>query len=170
MRCGSRHSGFTYLAVLFIVAAMGLGAAQLGVIWHTVQQRDKEQELLFVGDQFRKAIGLYYQRTPGGAKRYPESLEQLLSDERYPAVQRYLRKIYIDPMSGKAEWGMVPAPGGGVMGVYSLSVDTPIKQANFAFRDGELEGKQKYSDWQFIYVPPGQGIPAPGAVVKQTGN
>ncbi len=147
------HGGFTYLAVLLVVALMGVGLAAVGVMWHTAQQRENERELLFVGHQFRQAIETYYQRTPGVGKRYPRSLEALLQDDRYLVPLRHLRQIYHDPMTGRAEWGTVPAPDGGVMGVYSLSEAASVKAANFADADRDFEGKARYADWKFIYQP-----------------
>jgi hypothetical protein len=142
MKSGSpqrRQSGITYLAVLFFVAASSAMLAATGIIWSHERQRQKEAELLWIGNQFREAIGLYYQRTPGAVKRYPESLEDLLVDRRYLTTVRYLRQIYRDPMTGKAQWGLIPAPEGGVMGIYSLSELRPIRTA---------------ADWKFTYAPP----------------
>lgn len=120
MRSGRHQRGFTYLTALLLVAAVGLGLAVTGELWSNARQREKEAELIWVGNQFKQAIGLYYQRSPGSVKKYPEKLEELLEDKRFLSTQRYLRKIYVDPITGKAQWGLVPAPGGGVMGVYSL--------------------------------------------------
>lgn len=147
------QAGFTYLGVVFLVALMGLALASVGTIASVARQREKEKELLFVGGQFRRAIQLYYERTPGAAKQYPKSLDVLLLDARFPAAQRYLRKIYPDPITGKAEWGLVEGPGGSVMGVYSLSDAKPLKTANFSEPDQEFEGKPAYSDWKFVYIP-----------------
>ncbi len=73
---------------------MGIVLATAGEVWHMALKREKEQELLFVGDQFRRALSCIAEHTPGKARRYPLSLEELLKDPRYPGVQRYLRKIY----------------------------------------------------------------------------
>lgn len=148
-----RQTGFTYLAALFLVAIMGAGLAGVGTIWSTAQQRDRECELLLVGTQFRDAIGQYYERSPGSLKKYPETFSDLLKDERQLATRRYLRKIFVDPMTHKNKWGTVPAPGGGIMGVYSLSDDKPLKTGNFNENDQDFAGKTKYSEWRFIYRP-----------------
>jgi type II secretory pathway pseudopilin PulG len=113
--------------MLIAIAVSGALLAAGSVVWSQQAQRDRERELLLVGKEFQRAIGLYYERTPGAIKRYPERLEDLLRDERYPSMQRYLRRIYRDPMTGRTEWGLVSAPTGGIMGVYSLSRDRPIK-------------------------------------------
>ena len=145
--------GLTYLALIFAVAVLGLTSAAVSELWSTAQRRDKERELLIVGNQFRQAIGRYYEASPGGAKKYPNSLEDLLKDNRQLVAHRHLRKIYPDPITSKAEWGLVQAPTGGVMGVHSLSEQKPLKSANFEPRDKELEEKEKYSEWKFVYLP-----------------
>jgi type II secretory pathway pseudopilin PulG len=147
------HAGFTYIGVLLLVALMGMLLASFGTVASAARQRDREQELLFIGGQFRRAIALYYQATPGPVKRYPPGMNELLKDMRGPAVQRHLRKKYSDPITGKAEWGVVEGPGGEVMGVYSLSDAKPVKTANFSEADQAFEGKATYADWKFIFVP-----------------
>ncbi len=155
------QSGFTVLGLLIIIVIMGAGLAATGAFFSHEAQREKERELLFVGDQFRAAIESYYRHTPGISSAYPKTLEDLLEDKRFPMPIRYLRRIYADPMTGKPDWGLVQMPGGGgIMGVYSLSQDAPVKTGNFDLRDQAFEGKQHYSEWQFVYVPP---QPAQGA-------
>ena len=146
MSNGERQSGFTYLCALLLTAFIGAGLVAIIEIWSQARQREKEAELLWIGNQFKEAIGLYYQRSPGAVKRYPEKLEDLIEDKRFLTTQRYLRRIYIDPMMGKAEWDLVPAATGGFMGVRSLSPRPPIRR-----RDG---GGSRYSEWKFVYEPP----------------
>jgi type II secretory pathway pseudopilin PulG len=148
----ARQSGFTYLALLLFVAIMGVGTAAAGVVWHTAARRDKEQELLFVGDQIRQAIGRYYRESPG-LKRFPARLEDLVRDPRFPGAKRHLRKLYADPITGSTEWGLVRAPDGGVMGVYSLSEETPVKMHFDDNLHREFTGRTKYREWRFNYVP-----------------
>jgi type II secretory pathway pseudopilin PulG len=145
-----RAQGFTYLTVLFVVAVLMAGLALVGEMWETAARREKEAELLFVGNQYRKAIERY---VISGKAQYPRTLGDLLQDARQPSTQRYLRKLYPDPVTGKNEWGFVKGPDGGIGGVYSLSEDPPAKIAGFRMRDASLAGAQKYSDWKFIYTP-----------------
>jgi type II secretory pathway pseudopilin PulG len=147
-----RERGFTYLTALFVVAILAGGLALTGTVWEQAAAREREAELLFIGHQYRRAIGLYYDSTPGAVKRYPQALEDLLKDPRQPATQRYLRRLYPDPLGGK-EWGVVKGSDGGVAGVYSLSEATPIKVAGFKVRDAAFEGAQKYADWKFMHTP-----------------
>lgn len=149
--------------VLFVVVLMGTGLAKAGVLWQTAQKRDGEEELLFVGHQYAKAIELYYLNTPGQIKRYPRELGDLLKDARQQGIKRYLRKLYADPITGKAEWGIVNAPDGGIAGVYSLSTAEPLKKANFKYVDRAFADKTRYSEWIFGYLATGPGKPAPAA-------
>lgn len=145
--------GFTFLGLMVIVAIMGIALLAVGEVWSTAKQREKEQELLFVGDQFRRAITAFYVHATNKQQPYPTNLEDLLKDPRYPTTQRYLRQLYRDPMTGSAEWGVLKKPNGGIYGVYSLSEQTPIKQSNFKLADKDFAGKTKYADWQFMHVP-----------------
>ncbi|MES2562692.1 MAG: type II secretion system protein, partial [Pseudomonadota bacterium] len=158
------HSrGFTYLTALFIIVIMGVGFALLGELWHTASLRDKEAELLYVGNQYRRAIEQYYSIVPN---QYPRTFQDLLKDPRAPNVRRHLRQLYPDPLTG-AEWMLVKAPDGGIMGVYSRSEERPLKIANFSLRDRSFGGAAKYSDWKFVPTQPAAtakpAVPAPGA-------
>ena len=152
--CRSLRSqeGFTYLAVLLAVALIGTQLAVAGVVWSFAQTRQKERELLFVGDQFRTAIAQYYLNPKGPQKEYPHRLEDLVQDPRYAGTVRHLRKIYADPITGKVQWGLIKTPDGSILGVYSLSDKAPIKTANFLPADQIFEKKQRYSDWKFVYT------------------
>lgn len=146
-------AGFTFLGLMMIVAIMGVALLAVGEVWSAAKQREKERALLFVGNQFRRAITAYYIHAPNKQQPYPANLEDLLKDPRYPTTQRYLRQMYLDPMTGSTEWGLLKKPNGGIYGVYSLSEQTPIKQSNFKFADKDFVGKTKYVDWQFMHVP-----------------
>lgn len=128
-----------------MVAVTGLGVATLGEAWSRSRQREKEAELLWIGNQFKQAIGLYYERSPGAAKRYPEKLEDLLEDKRFVTTQRYLRRIYADPITGKPDWDLISAPGGGgIMGVKSRSASRQI---------GPISSVATYANCEFTYEP-----------------
>lgn len=157
----ARHRGFTYLTVLFIVAILMGGLALVGEAWETNAKREKEAELLYAGEQYRKAIRRYYESSPVGARRYPAGLEELLDDPRQPATLRHLRQLYPDPF-GSGEWGVVRAPDGGIAGVYSRSEEKPLRIANFALRDAGFESAKRYSDWKFVYAPVTAAAVSPG--------
>jgi hypothetical protein len=63
----------------------------------------------------------------------------------------------MDPMTGSTEWGLVEAPGGGFIGVHSLSEETPIKSGSFSPKDEAFDGAEHYTKWMFTYSPDGLG-------------
>ncbi|WP_310451869.1 type II secretion system protein [Sulfuritalea sp.] len=156
-----RQDGFTYLAILFLVSVLGVGLAAVGEVWDTARRRDKERDLLQAGRDLRDAIGRYYTAPSGGTARYPSSLEDLLKDNRVPGIRRHMRRIPVDPMTGKADWATLGAPGGGIAGVHSRSEDEPLKTANFDRGEDGFEGGKQYSEWRFLFVPdPKATLPA----------
>ena len=148
-----RGAGFTYVGLMVLVAIIGVAAAATVSVADLARRRANEEQLLFVGKQYIKAFLEYELYTPEGhASRAPAKLEDLLRDPRRPGVQRYLRQLYADPVTGKNDWELVRAPGGGVMGVKSASCAPTIKRS---FPDGDfkyLDGEKRYCDWTFTYV------------------
>ena len=149
--CYRLAGGFTYLGVLIIISIIGIASVaslQAGIL---LQRRAAEEDLLFIGMQFRNALVSYANATPVGQPRFPKSLNDLLLDPRSPTVRRHLRKRYADPMTGQEQWGTVEAPGSaGIIGIYSLSTATPIKVASFDAALQGLEGKTSYQEWKFM--------------------
>jgi type II secretory pathway pseudopilin PulG len=164
--CSGRARGFAYIWTLMLVAFMGVGAVIASELYSTSVRRDKERELLFIGHEFRAAIGRYYNSNAGGQQAYPLTLEDLLKDPRFPSARRHLRRLYADPVTGKSEWGTVVVQGR-IVGVHSLSAQLPIKQDNFDENEGAFRHKQKYSDWVFTYPADLFVPPKPGAGQKQ---
>lgn len=159
------QQGFTYIGVLVIMFVMLLALGAVSEVWHTVMQQEKEKELLFVGHQFRAAIAKYYLQS---GKKYPSSLEVLVeSDAQNAKKAHFLRKLYVDPITGDGQWGLVAGQNGGVAGVYSLSEDKPYKISGFTNADIKFEGADKYSDWKFVYMPTTERVlPAKGALAN----
>jgi len=147
MSAGSK--GFTYVGFLIFLAVAGAGMAAFGELASHVAQREKEAELLFRGNAYRAAVESYYSKE----QRYPQSLEQLLEDKRFPMPVRHLRKLYPDPMTGAADWALLEAPGGGLMGVHSRSEAAPIKSGNFSAKDEAFADAKSYAEWKFFYQP-----------------
>jgi type II secretory pathway pseudopilin PulG len=154
------QGGFTYIGLLFAIALIGIGLAAVGIVWSTQIRREKEADLLFAGDQIRAAIGHYYSEAPSGLHSYPPALADLLEDHRWPQVHRHLRRLYRDPMTGGADWQLLAAPEGGIMGVATSSRMAPIKRANFKREDAAFEQADCYCDWQFVYTPRNARRPA----------
>ncbi|KQV78656.1 type II secretion system pseudopilin PulG [Massilia sp. Root351] len=157
---GRRRAGFTYISLIILVAIIGLVGATAVKLGAVMQRSAAERELLNIGAQFSDALQSYAKATPPGQPTQPPSLKELLLDPRFPAVRRHLRKIFVDPMTGKAEWGISYAAGTtGVVAVYSLSDAKPVKIGNFPARFQGFEGKQRIADWKFVSAGDAQPLP-----------
>ncbi|USX25485.1 type II secretion system GspH family protein [Oxalobacteraceae bacterium OTU3CINTB1] len=156
-----RNGGFTYLSLIILVAIIGLVSASALKLGSVLQRSRAEQELLDIGAAFSDALQSYANATPAGFPPQPPSLKELLKDPRFPTVRRHLRKVFVDPMTGKAEWGITYlGDKAGVLAVYSLSDAKPVKIGNFPQRFQGLAGKQKISEWRFAAT--GGTLPVPG--------
>ena len=154
-------SGFTYLGLLILLAVLGLIAAAGLKTGSLLQRAAAEEELLEIGAQFSEALRSYAAATPQGQPQQPPSLQELLKDPRFPNPRRHLRKIFVDPVTGKAEWGIVYLGDKvGVLGVYSLSDRRPLKVANFDIRFQNFENRERISDWKFLAAGTDGGVPA----------
>jgi type II secretory pathway pseudopilin PulG len=117
-RTRSEESGYVLLAVMLtltlMLIAMSIAAPRI------VQQikRDKEEELIHRGKDYATAVKRFVHKSGG---RYPTSIEQLQDTNHI----RFLRKKYVDPMTGESDWKMVhvgeaqikiPAPNPGLSG------------------------------------------------------
>jgi general secretion pathway protein G len=152
-RTGSQ-SGMTLLelviacSILLVLASAALPMARLTI------KRQKETELREALREMRTAIDRYKDvadrnliRVEAGTEGYPPDLETLVKGVQLGASSdrriRFLRKIPIDPMTGRTDWGLRSVQddpdstswgGKNVFDVYSRSTGTA------------LDGTQ-YSDW-----------------------
>ena len=149
------QDGISLMLVLVMVVVVGLTAGLTGSTWRTVMQREREAELLWRGNQYRRAITSYYSaKGSAGSNQYPSSLEDLLRDPRSLQLVRHIRKLYKDPITGE-DWVPILAQeqGGRIKGVRSSSPEEPLKKDGFDEDDKEFANKLHYSDWEFIYKP-----------------
>ena len=153
--------GFTYLGLMFIVAIAAMTASMASAVWSTAHRRDQERELVFAGQQIATAIESYRKRSTDERRLYPRSLAELLSDERQSARQHHLRRIYIDPITGDARWGLVRLPDGGIVGVHSNSARAPLDRVFVTPGFVPPPKSKTYQDWRFVapsaatlWVPP----------------
>ena len=190
---GRGNRGYAMAALLVGMSVMAVLMSALLPVWSHMATREKEEELIFRGKQYARAIGLFQRKYANTA---PPSIDVLVE-------QRFLRKKYKDPITKDdfqplyANQAAIQPPGGGpssqrpgqqatistpaqqtlqagfgstgvggqggVIGVTSKSKDTSIKLYN---------GRSKYNEWAFVYVQtvqrPGQGgIPTPGGPGRQ---
>ncbi len=151
MKTCKPSGGFAYIALLATVAIIGIlsaGSLQIGTL---IERRSAEEDLLYIGIQFQQALASYASATPPGTSPMPTSVEDLLRDHRYPGVRRHLRKFYVDPITGKADWVILNATGlSGIVGFHSASDMKPIKAAGFPKEFQNLINARAYSDWVFV--------------------
>jgi type II secretory pathway pseudopilin PulG len=181
LRTSHSTGGFTYVALLVAIVIIGISLGAAGKYWANMMQREREEELLFRGEQYRTAIERYFlAKLPN---QYPASIEDLLSDGRFPQAKRHLRHQYKDPMTGE-DFEIIKDKGLGnrIAGVNSTSQKTPFKLTGFPDQYNSFEGKDKYSDWKFIYMLPQQGqlirpgtpaqpaLPVPAPATPATGK
>ena len=100
------EAGFAMLVVFLLAAfiAIGLYMELPRVVFES--QRNREQTLIDHGEQYRRAIQLYYRRY----SRYPPDVKALENTDN----RRFLRQRFKDPMTGKDEWRLIHSIGPGV--------------------------------------------------------
>ena len=138
----------TLLIALMLVSVALMGALD---VWALQRQRQQEEELLFVGNQYRLAIERYYR----AGRTLPMSVDDLLEDKRFPVPLHHLRRAYPDPITGKNDW-LFLRQGDRIFGVHSSSEAPTIKSANFPRRYADFANVKTYGEWQFFYVIPGR--------------
>jgi type II secretory pathway pseudopilin PulG len=155
----SSERGFAMAGLLVGIALLTLGLSVAMPTWRTLVQREKEEELLWRGQQYDRAIQLY--RKKNAAPGAP-SLERLIEG-------KFLRKQYKDPITGSefeiigvSQAGNAPGVQQPQRGFGQLVGGVRSKSKAKSFR--VLNGRTVYSDWQFTYVPwkPGGQPTVPG--------
>lgn len=151
--------GFTYLAVLFLVAMTAAGLAALGQSWSIAAQREREREFVFRGEAIATAIARYQAASTTPTPELPRSLDDLLEDRRRPVPLRHLRQRYADPFTGEPNWELVSDQGD------KTRFNAVRSRSDHALlRELAPDGRtlRKASDWLFT-APPLDGRPRPGA-------
>jgi len=146
--------GYALLMLLLALAVISLAAASYFELGQFSHRRQAELELLHKGAQMEAALDSYAKATRGGQTRWPQRLEDLLRDPRYPKmIIRHLRQIEVDPMTGKKEWGLVWSEDGkGIVGVHSLSEQKPV-MTRFSPEFASFKDLPRYADWVFGQQP-----------------
>jgi type II secretory pathway pseudopilin PulG len=179
---GQGNRGYAMAALLVGMSVMAVLMGALLPVWTTMAKREKEAELVFRGNQYARAIGLFQRKF---ANTPPPTIDILVE-------QRFLRKKYKDPITNDdfqplyANQAMMPggpqgapgtqgtqgtqtAPGrpliqpgfgatgataaGGIIGVTSKSKDTSLRVFN---------GRTRYNEWAFVHVQTSQRPGQPG--------
>lgn len=90
------EEGYILLFAIFLTALLVIALAIAAPQVAKSIQRDKELETFNRGMQYRRAIQLYYRKF----NAYPPSIDALVQTNNI----RFLRKKYLDPMTGKDDW------------------------------------------------------------------
>ena len=117
-RARSRESGYVLLAVMLTLMLMLIALSIEAPRIAQQIKREKEEEMVHRGKDYATAVKRFVHKNGG---RYPTSVEQLENTNHI----RFLRKKYVDPMTGDSDWKMVhvgeaqlkiPAPNPGLSG------------------------------------------------------
>lgn len=100
------------LLMLATVLLISLTAALPSI--YTQGQREREEELIFRGNEYARAIAMYRRQF----RRFPTAVKDLLQTNG----MRFLRRPYADPMTRKGKWRFIHADASG----------TPIDSRTFA--------------------------------------
>jgi len=95
-----RSDGFAMAALLVSIAVMTVLMSVAMPVWRHQGVREKEAELVFRGEQYARAIALYQRKLGPGS--LPPSLDVLVE-------QRFIRKLYKDPMTKDGEFQLLYA-------------------------------------------------------------
>jgi hypothetical protein len=98
-----QERGFALLVIFLIAAAVAFTMYRELPRAAFESARDKEQLLMDRGNQYKRAIQVFYTVN----KRYPSEIKELENTND----KRFLRRRYIDPMTGKDEWRLVHTNG-----------------------------------------------------------
>ena len=129
-----------------IVAAASMAALRYSA---ATQQREKEAWLLFVGKEYRLALERYAATAAGAPARGPRELEDLLVDRRGSTPLHHLRRLYADPMTGRADWVLLRDNDGLIIGLHSSSRRQPFRRQGFDANEQSFSKALSYRDWVF---------------------
>jgi type II secretory pathway pseudopilin PulG len=91
---GKRAEGYAMAAMLVAIAVMTVAMTVALPAWRQDVRREKEEELVFRGRQYVRAIQLFQRKF---AAAYPPDIDTLVK-------QKFLRKKYKDPMTGDGQF------------------------------------------------------------------
>src|ERR1043166_4661543 len=121
-RGAAEERGFTLAGLIVILTIIMIFAAYtVPRQWSAIMQREREKQTIFVMKQYARSI-YEFQKTKGN----PVKLDQI-KEARLPRYIRGVNGEYLDPLTGKADWILVPA------GAVTRTVDpsTGKQTANF---------------------------------------
>jgi hypothetical protein len=149
MKKRRKESGFALLMVFLLAACVAIMLYMEMPRVAFEAERQKELLLIDRGNQFKRAIQVFVtDKTGNPAGRYPASIDELESFNNH----RYLRRKYVDPMTGKPEWRLIHATG--VPGIFPDSVT--MKSQNQNAKDSGSAGSDYIKVLQSFDAPSNQ--------------
>jgi len=103
-RSGER--GYVLIVFVLLAALLLVGLSTILPKAAFEGQREREEELIFRGMQYQRAVQLFFRKFG----RYPNSVDELLKTNGF----RFLRKRFKDPMTKDGEWRLIHVGPGGV--------------------------------------------------------
>jgi len=132
-----KDSGFALLLVFLMASLIAIYLYMEAPRIAFQAERQKEQLLMERGEQYKRAIGLFLRTNKN--TRWPASIDELENFNN----RRFLRKRYIDPMTGKDEWRLIHIQNGVLQdSVTNKKTNNATQQAGLS-NDGfitELQG------------------------------
>jgi len=89
--------GYILIMLMLMVTVIAIGRMVAVPVWETQIRREKEEELIFRGNQYVEAVRVFQLKNPGS---FPKSLDELIEE-------RYLRRPFRDPMTPEGEWNII---------------------------------------------------------------
>lgn len=168
-RNDGRHGGYALIAALIAVALVSLATLMAVEPAQTDARRERERELLFVGEQYRSALMSYFAIRAAGGQQFPKTLDDLVEDKRQLVTVRHLRRIYRDPMTNEADW-VLEKQGDRIVGVHSRSMEAPLKHAGFPAAEHGFAEAKTYAAWRFLALADNSSAPAQALPASSAGN
>ena len=141
MKRARKDSGFALLLVFLIAAVIAINLMLEMPRVAVESQRQKEQLLIVRGEEYKRAILVFYKAT----NRWPAKIEDLENTNN----RHFLRRRYVDPMTGKDEWRFIHIQNG----IFTDSLVNKPKTNNQQQQGDGLTGQ---------YVAANQGMFDPG--------
>jgi hypothetical protein len=117
-RARKNQGGYALLLVVFLTALLVVGTLSIGLRILTEGKREKEQEMIWRGQQYTRGIKLYYRKLG----RFPTSMDDLTK----PKIGniRFMRQAYKDPMNKEdGSWRLIyVGPAGQLIGSLNPSL------------------------------------------------
>src|SRR6185295_19638270 len=102
MKLQGQQRGYAMVVLIVGLSVMAVMMTAAMPVWKQITQREKEAELVFRGEQYARAIGLFQRKNGPGT--LPPSFDVLVE-------QRFLRKKFKDPITGDDFAPVALAPG-----------------------------------------------------------